>query len=52
VEARLRRRVEVAHAEASSIVMRARVRAEHIVLTATEEAAREADAAARRRPCW
>jgi hypothetical protein len=49
VDVRLRRRVEVAHAEASSIVMRARVRSEHILFTATEEATREADAAARRR---
>ena len=49
VDARLRRRVEVAHAEASNIVMRARVRAEHLRLTAAEDAAREADAALRRR---
>jgi colicin import membrane protein len=49
VEVRLRRRVEVAHAEASNIVMRARVRAEHLRLAATEEAVREAAAAVRRR---
>jgi colicin import membrane protein len=49
VDARLRRRVELAHADASNIVMRARVRAERILLTAAEEAAREADAAALRR---
>jgi colicin import membrane protein len=49
VDARLRRRVEIAQAEASNIVMRARVRAEHILLTAAEEAGRETDAAARRR---
>jgi hypothetical protein len=49
VDVRLRRRVEVAHAEASNIVMRARVRAEHLRLAAAEEAAQEAAAAVRRR---
>jgi cell division septum initiation protein DivIVA len=39
VDARLRRLVELAHADASNIVMRARVRADRILLTAAEDAA-------------
>jgi colicin import membrane protein len=49
VDARLRRLVELAHADASNIVMRARVRADRILLTAAEDAARETEAAVRRR---
>jgi colicin import membrane protein len=49
VDVRLRRRVELAHADASNIVMRARVRADRILLTAAEETTRETDAAALRR---
>jgi hypothetical protein len=49
VDARLRRRVELAHADASNIVIRARVRAENILLAAAEDVARETDAAVRRR---
>jgi len=49
MDAALHRRVELAHADASNIVMRARVRAEHILFTAAEETARETDAAVLRR---
>lgn len=49
VDARLRRQVEMAHAEASNIVMRARARAEHVRFAAVEDAARQAGAAAERR---
>lgn len=49
VDERLRRRIEMAHAEASAIVVRARVRAEHIRVTAAEGVARAEAAAAHRR---
>ena len=50
VDERLRRRIELATAEASAIVVRARVRAEHIRVTAAERVAgAEAEAAYRRR---
>lgn len=49
IDVRMRRQVEMAQAEASDIVTRARVRAEHVRLVATEEAARQTAAAASRR---